>query len=268
MKISFMTFACPDYGFDQVIGLGARHGYDGIEFRIDSDHRHGVMVQAPKEARAAYRRRLQDAGLEPCCLATSLQFANEDAVGNTPARLELAADLGCPGLRVFCGPLPAGTAVADAIPRVAERLRQVSDSAQQAGVKLWLETHDSISLGADAGAVVRQVNHPFVRINWDNMHPFRNGEPLAVTWGAIGHYIEHTHFHDSVAKPGAPIITPFFQGGLPVQAMYDLLRDANYAGYYSGEWFGDQMGSDADASLAAHKEGLLALEADWQARHA
>ncbi|MHB0859430.1 MAG: sugar phosphate isomerase/epimerase family protein [Anaerolineae bacterium] len=267
MKTSFMTFACPDYTFEQVVDLGVRHGYAGVEFRIDSDHRHGVMVQSPREARSAYRRRLQDAGLEPCCLATSLQFANDDAVRNTPARLDLAADIGCPGLRVFCGPLPAGTSVGDAIPRVAERLSQVADAAQQAGVKLWIETHDSLSLGVDAGAVVRQVNHPFVAINWDNMHPYRNGEPLDVTWEAIGRYIEHTHFHDAIAEPGAPIITPFFQGGLPIQAMYDLLREAGYRGFYSGEWFGDQMGPGPDAALAAHKEGLLALERGWQARH-
>ena len=48
MKISFMTFACPTYTFDQVVSLALRHGYGGIEFRCDSDHKHGVMVESGK----------------------------------------------------------------------------------------------------------------------------------------------------------------------------------------------------------------------------
>ncbi len=268
MKISFMTFACPGYTFDEVLALAVKHGYDGIEFRCDSDHQHGVMVTASKKDRAEFRSRLEDAGLEACCLATSLQYINPLSIAETPARVELATDLGCPGLRVFCGPLPETMSIENAIPVVANNLRRVAEQALQAGVRLWLETHDSISLGVHAEQIVRLVDHPAVAINWDNMHPFRNGEPLQTTWEAVGPYIEHTHFHDSVAEPGDPIITPFGAGGLPIQQMYDLLRFAGYDGYYSGEWFGDQMGPGTDASLVAFKEGLEKLEAGWQARQA
>jgi sugar phosphate isomerase/epimerase len=265
MKISFMTFACPTFSFDQVLSLAVKHGYDGIEFRCDSDHRHGVMVEATAKQRAEYRRRLDDAGVEACCLATSLQFIDGNAVREAPARIALAADLGCPALRVFCGPLPQGLSVENAIPRVARNLRRICEQALTAGVRLWLETHDSLSLGCNAGRVVRLVNHPAVAINWDNMHPYRNGEAVKATWDAIGPFVQHAHFHDALNEKSRVVITPFGQGELPVQSMYNLLRFSGYAGYLSGEWFEHQMGPDADASLLVFKSGLTLLEERWQA---
>jgi len=145
MRISFMTFACPAYTFDQVVALARRHGYGGIEFRCDSDHKHGVMVESSKAQRAEFRRKLGEAGLEACCLATSLQFVKNEAVEQALARIELAVDMGCPGLRVFCGPLPEGVSIDEAILRVARNLRRVAECALHAGVRLWLETHDSVS---------------------------------------------------------------------------------------------------------------------------
>jgi len=259
MKISFMTFACPKATFDEVLDLAKRHGYDGIEFRCDSDHQHGVMVDSTTAARKEYRTKLADASLEACCLATSLRFVEDSSVADAPARIELAAEVAFPGLRVFCGPLPDGMTIENAIPRVADNLSKVADLAADAGVELWLETHDSVSLGVHAGAIVSRVNHPSVGINWDNMHPYRNGEPLDVTWEAIGQYVRHTHFHDAVAKPGAPIICRFGEGDLPIREMHGLLKEAGYEGYLSGEWFNTQMGPDPDASLKNYKEGILAL---------
>jgi len=266
MKISFMTFACPAYTFDQVVALAQRHGYDGIEFRCDSDHKHGVMVESSKAQRAESRRKLGDAGLEACCLATSLQFVKNEAAEQALARIELAVDMGWPGLRVFCGPLPEGVSIDEAILRVARNLRRVAESALHAGVRLWLETHDSVSKGIHAGRIVRLVNHPAVGINWDNMHPYRNGESLKTTWEAIGPFVQHTHFHDSLASPDQVVIKPFGEGELPIQRMYDLLRSSGYEGYFSGEWFETQMGADPDASLQAFREGLQQLERGWEAR--
>lgn len=259
MKISFMTFACPEASFDEVVALAKKHTYDGIEFRCDSGHKHGVMVESTAPERREFRRKLADADIEPCCLATSLRFVQDESVEETLSRIDLAAQVGFPGLRVFCGPLLEDMTIEEAISRVADNLSKVADRASEAGVELWLETHDSVSLAVHTGAIVARVDHPAVGINWDNMHPYRNGEALDVTWNAVGSYVRHTHFHDAVAKPGAPIILPFGEGELPIQEMYGLLKKSGYAGYLSGEWFNTQLGPDPDASLANYREGILAL---------
>lgn len=259
MKISFMTFACPEWNADAVIDGAVRHGYHGIEFRTDANHQHGVEVTADASQRKRIRRRLADAGVEPCCLATSLQFATDKVLEESPARIELAASIGCPGLRVFCGPAPEGMEEQQIIETVAEQLRVGAEQAQAAGVELWLETHDTFSKAAPAGAAVRRADRPSLGINYDNMHPYRNGEPLETTVAALGDLVRHTHFHDSVAEPDTVVITPLDKGSLPMDDMFKVLINMGYDGYLSGEWFGQMYGEDADESLANFHRDMTTL---------
>ena len=42
MKYSFMSFSCPELTLDEMLSMAKEFGYDGIEPRISSNHRHGV----------------------------------------------------------------------------------------------------------------------------------------------------------------------------------------------------------------------------------
>jgi sugar phosphate isomerase/epimerase len=259
MKISFMTFACPTWPLARVVDAAIRHGYHGIEFRCDANHAHGVEVWTSPQERREVQSALAGGGLECCCLATSLQFVNERAVEEAPPRIQLAADLGCPGLRVFCGPLPEGMDMTEAIPRVGEQLRYVADMAEQAGVQLWLETHDSMSRGADAASAVRAADHRAVGINYDNMHPHRMGEPLETTVEALRGLVRHAHLHDALNRPEVVVIKPIDQGELPMEPMLRALQTMGYDGYLSGEWFNDQYGPEPEEALAAYIRDMRAL---------
>ncbi len=258
MKISFMTFACKEWSFKQVLEGAVRHKYHGIEFRTSANHAHGVEPEASADQRKQFRKALEDAGIEPCCLATSLRFVQDRAVSDAPALIDLAADLGCPGLRVFCGPLEEGVSRNDAVQIVGENLAQVADHAEKAGVGLWLETHDTFVRAADAAAAVSVADHPVVGINYDNMHPYRFDEPLDVTDKALNDHICHTHFHDAV-KIDRVEIKPLDQGDMPMDDMFQLLLKKNYDGYLSGEWFKDQYGADSDTALAAFHRDMTEL---------
>lgn len=259
MKLSFMTFACPTWPLDKVVDAAVRHHYQGIEFRTDATHAHGVEVTANREERGAIRRRLEGEGIAACCLATSLQFANEKTLRDAPARIELAADLGCPALRVFCGPRPEGLTAADLPLRVGDHLRAAADIATQHNVQLWLETHDSFCRAVDAAAAVRRADHPAVGINYDNMHPYRLGEDLEATFAALGDLIRHAHFHDAINKPDVVKILPLGKGELPMDDMFAALARTGYVGYLSGEWFNDMYGPDPDASLEQFKRDMQTL---------
>jgi len=261
MKISFMTFACPQWAAPDVIAAAVRHGYHGIEFRTDADHSHGVEIDASKEQRAEVREQLRDSDIEPCCLATSLQFVNDAAVEDSKARVELAADLGCPGLRVFCGKVPDGEQMQmpAIIEKVAANLRAAAEFAQQHQVELWLETHDTFCKAEPAVAAIRAADHPSVGLNWDNMHPHRMGEPLEKTRELISGLIRHTHFHDAIREPDVVEIKPVGEGGMPMDEMINVLVDETYTGYLSGEWFGEQYGSDPDESLARYHNDMANL---------
>ncbi|MCX5661884.1 MAG: sugar phosphate isomerase/epimerase [Planctomycetota bacterium] len=259
MKLSFMTFACEKWSLEQVIAGAVRHGYHGIEFRTDAQHAHGVEATATPAARREAKARLSDAGISACCIATSLQFATDKSLEEAPARIDLARDLGSPGLRVFCGPLPAGVTGKAAHELVAGRLRKAAERAAAAGVELWLETHDSFSKAADVAATVLLAGHSSVGINYDNMHPYRNGETLDETLKALGDLVRHTHFHDAVGKPEVVLIKPLNHGDLPMDAMFRALGSKGFDGYLSGEWFGTQYGQDSDSSLAAFAYDMRAL---------
>ncbi len=144
MKVSFMTFACPTWTFDEVLACAVELGYDGFEPRMDSKHAHGLEVALDAAGRRAARAKAAEAGIELCCLATSLQFnkvaaeARAALLEAAKARIELAADLGMGGLRVFAGPPPEGVALADALVACGENLAQAGEFAAAAGVELWL----------------------------------------------------------------------------------------------------------------------------------
>jgi sugar phosphate isomerase/epimerase len=259
MKISFMTFACPDWPLARVVDAAIRHDYRGIEFRCDANHAHGVEVWTAPEERREVQSALSGGGLEFCFLATSLQFIAERVVEEAPPRIQLAADLGCPGVRVFCGPLPEGMDMAEAVPRVGEQLRYVADMAEQAGVQLWLETHDSMARGADAAAAVRAAGHKSVGINYDNMHPYRLGESLETTVEALRGLVRHAHLHDALNRPEVVVIKPIGQGELPMEQMLSALQTMGYDGYLSGEWFNEQYGPTPEESLAAYIRDMRAL---------
>ncbi|HOQ28042.1 MAG TPA: sugar phosphate isomerase/epimerase, partial [Armatimonadota bacterium] len=109
MKISFMTFMTPEWTLDEVIAGARRHGYDGVEPRVTANHKHGIEPDMPAEARKEARERFADAGIEIACIATSCTFAATDPakrqanIDNLKRHIELAADLGAPGIRVFGG---------------------------------------------------------------------------------------------------------------------------------------------------------------------
>lgn len=264
MKISFMTFACPTWTADEAIAGAKRHGYDGIEWRMDGGHKHGVELSLSDAGRAELRQKLAEAGIESACLATSLKFVDAQSVADTPARLDLAASIGAPGLRVFCGGLPEGVTLDDAVLKVADHLSQVADLAAARNVGLWLETHDSMNRAAPVAAVLSRVSHPSVAANWDNMHPFFNGETFDETRRLLHGRIAHTHFHDARSADPSTIV-PFGDGGLPCAQMLTFLKSENFGGYLSGEWFNEKMGATPDDALENYIGGLRKLLTEIEA---
>jgi len=260
MKVSFMTFACPMFSLDEVLAAAKKYGYDGVEPRLDAKHNHGIEVTAPAAQRAEARRKFAGSGVACCCLATSLQFINDQAATDAPARIDLAADVGAPGLRVFCGPIPKGQqmTIDEVVARVADNLMKVANYAQQRKIEIWLETHDTVRHGKPVGQILDRCRHPFIAANYDVMHPFCNGEPLEVTVKALHGKVRHTHFHDAKAGGGVNIVN-IGEGAVPLPQIIRFLREEGFKGYLSGEWF-DSLGP-ADVALPKFVAGVRAVVA-------
>jgi sugar phosphate isomerase/epimerase len=91
------------------------------------------------------------------------------------------------------------------------------------------------------------------------MHPYRMGESLQDTVGALGTLVRHTHWHDAVNARDKVIITPLDQGELPMDDMMKALAKMGYNGYLSGEWFNTMYGNTPHESLAAYMRDMRTL---------
>ncbi len=245
MKFSFMTWVCPDYDLNQVITAAIRYGYDGVEPRAEADQAHGIDLKTTKKKRSEIKQQFTDAGVELSCIATSRQYSMADAAERTKSVeltkkfIDLAADVGCPFLRVFGGPIPEGVEKEECKQYVAEALRACGEHAAQTPVTVCLETHDSFSLARDAAETVRMADHERVKILWDVAHPFRQGETIAESWGYVKDLVRHLHVHDAMLGGGwdARLMG---DGEIPHEEAIRHLASINFQGHLSGEWINPQ----------------------------
>lgn len=244
MKFSFMTFSCPELGWGDVLRVARDFGYDGVEPRAQAKHAHGIEVGASAGQRAAIRRMAQDAGVAIACLATSCSYTAADpaalsrTMDDSRALIALAHDIGAPAMRVFGGTIPQGMSREHAARQLAECLAKLAPEAQDAGVTLCVETHDSWCNANDLARVIREVGHANVAANWDIMHPVNAaGMTVDEAFAALRPYVRHVHFHDGRrnAKGGLDLC-PIGQGIVDHRRAVQLLRSIGYQGYLSGEW--------------------------------
>ncbi len=239
MKYSFTSFSGPQLTLGELLAVAKRFGYDGVEPRINHQHKHGVEITASAAQRNEFKKQVADSGLAIACIATACEFANPAVTQHNIAValqcIDLAADVGARRVRVFGGAMAKDQQRADAIRIVADALRAMADHAQARGVTLCMETHDDWCLPADVAAVIRRVNHSAIAVNWDIMHPVRVCKlTIDQAFETLRPWIRHLHFHDGV--PGSTHLMPIGNGGIDHRRVIELLRTIPYDGYLSGEW--------------------------------
>ena len=164
----------PEY--DEVFAMLKVAGYDGVEIPI---------FDREVDKYAELGARLDALGLER--LAVSARGPDDDptapdpgpAIAATKANLDSAAALGAP---LICGPLGAPLGVFSGAPPTAEEksrsvayLREVAPYAEERGVTIALEYLNRFEMyltntAADLAALVREVDHPRVRMMYDTFH--------------------------------------------------------------------------------------------------
>ena len=240
MNYSFMPFSTPQLSLAEVLQVAKRYGYNGIEPRLDAKHAHGIEVTATAAERAAFRKQAAASGIALACLATSLKYADPAAeaemIRQTLERIDLAADVGAPAIRIFGGQVPKDLPREKAIDQVAKCLSAVADRARARGVTICMETHDDWCDPAHVAAVLEKVNHPAIACNWDVMHPVRMGlASVEKSFETLRRWIRHTHLHDGTGKTQITML-PIGTGDIDHKMFLTLLKGAGYTGFLSGEW--------------------------------
>jgi len=245
MKFAFMSFSTPKLTLSETLSLASRLGYAGIEPRVDRDHAHRIELAASPRQRREIRRQAGDSGVELCCLALGTKFSLPDQTGGAVrecrAYLDLAAEIGCPRIRVFGGVYPSDVSREQAIGAMVEGLRRVAAFAQDAEVDVCVETHDAWTHPEHLATVMREVNHPRIAVNWDIMHPFRtSGVPMREAFEILRPWIKHVHTHDGTLSDPL-VLKPTGEGDIDVPTALQCLQQLCYDGFVSGEWIDCEM---------------------------
>ncbi len=263
-KLATMTSVCPDWTLDEVVAGMKRHGYHGLEPRVEWGHACGIESDLSATARAEVRRRFEDEGLSICCIASGVRMATPDAterarhVQDLRRYIELAADVGCGLIRTFGGPRDTAAPWAMVVDYTADGYRQVLSDAESAGVTILMETHDDWCCAAPVRAVIEGVQHPSLQVLWDFMHTQRMMETPQESFVALGHLTRHVHAHDGTYVDGRMQVSAELGAGvIDHETPLHLLEESGFDGYFSVEVI-HRPGSDHDADgvLASYAAGF------------
>jgi sugar phosphate isomerase/epimerase len=237
MRLAFSTLGCPGAPLDHVLKLAKDNEMSGLELRAADDEFTNTGLTAAQ--RRELRTRIEDAGLEILAVSSYVKLC---AVEEQPleAHLELAADLGARGVRVFPGdPEPdagTGSGTTDA-PSAGEirALDRVTSAPRD--VHILLETHDSHSAGRKMAAFLSLLDTDVpghsTKVVWDSAHTWSHGETPAEAFDLLKPWIEFVQIKESDSRQKYRPVA-IGAGDFPIQDLLATLDGTDYP--LSLEW--------------------------------
>ncbi|HYK70970.1 MAG TPA: sugar phosphate isomerase/epimerase [Streptosporangiaceae bacterium] len=237
-RIAFSTLAFPDASLATAVRLGREWGYAGVELRlIDGDLIDPDMTAAQ---RVAVKSTVVAAGLPIVAVDSSIRLTDDEPSAELAKFLELASDWESPLVRVFGGALPANDLDRQARLAAAAGVLEASvPRAEQLGVAIGLETHDSFSASSVVAELLALVPSGAVGAVWDSHHPYRMGQRPAGVWSDLGTRTLLAQVKDArrdTARPDGWQLVLLGQGEVPVREILRLLYGGGYEGWISVEW--------------------------------
>jgi sugar phosphate isomerase/epimerase len=225
IKLSFMTFVCPEWNIEKIAKFAKEAKYDGVEIRVDEGHKHEVSSKSSAEARKYVKKLFDDEGVEIPCVATSIQFGSADPakrrenIEYAKVNLDLAADLGAKVIRIFAGGgIPKLTP--EASDYIASAFDEVGDYAKASGVCPMLESgHDIIVTAVESSEIIKRVKTSNFCVLWNH------SEMDAQTFDLLKSHVKHFHVHEEVLEPDNDNILHLSK----------LVKSIGYNGYFSLE---------------------------------
>lgn len=228
MKLSLLTYNLGrDFELEELIRICEAYDYDGIEFRSGVGP-HGVELEATTEERKEIKQRMEDSTLEIAGIGTSCRFESLDdaerreQIDEAKRYIDLAAEVGCPRIRVFGNSFPEGADKDEVIENVGEALAEIAEHAAPTGVDCNLELHGDFSYWEYSLRAVEIADHQRIGIVY-------NCNVSEIAFGSIGQFLEpikpylrHVHMHE-------------LENIYPYQLLFRWLKDIGYTGFNSVE---------------------------------
>jgi len=247
MRAGFMSSVCPQQTLGELVATAQRYGYQGIEFRTEWGHAHGIELDAPNERLAEARRTLAAEGIAASCIATGVRFNSPDPAEHLPQRetlrryIELAARVGAPCIRTFSDPVPEDDQAARdrVLALAAESYAAVDGWAAQHEVTVLVETHTNMR-GHWARQILDRAQADNVGVLWHISHHLSRGQSVDEAYSYLQGHVRHVHYSAADRVTDADN-----------QHMFELLARDGYPGFFSVEIINPE---DPDEVLRIHKQ--------------
>jgi sugar phosphate isomerase/epimerase len=234
-RLAFSTLGCAGDPLDAVLELATSNDIRGLELRAADDEFTSVGLTAAQ--RRELRQRIEVAGLEILAVNSYVHLCGVDEQP-LDAHLELAADLGARGVRVFLrddATPNAGTETDGPTPGELRAMDRVASAPKD--VHVLLETHDSHSSGKSVATFCdlldREVPGHNAKVIWDAAHTWRTGESPAESLDLLQPWLDFVQIKDSDSRQGFRPVR-IGAGDYPINELLTALDGTDY--WLSLEW--------------------------------
>jgi sugar phosphate isomerase/epimerase len=267
MKPSFSTVACPEWTFEHVAAAAEKGGWQGVELRTFGNGGTQLACEPALTAGEKLRAVFAKAGCEPSCIATSASFDapirppvigaltnKADApIRHVSAALKLAVGVECNMVRVFGAVVQPGQARKATVHRIASRLLQVAQMAQNTGAQIAIENAGSFATAAELSEILDLVDHPLLGVAYCPALAKLAGEDPIAGLNVIGDRLLSVKLRDY--RNGRPC--GLGEGELPTRTVVEALGKADFRGWLVFEhdrlWNRDAAEPAAVLDAAARK---------------
>ncbi len=230
MKLGMVTYNMgKDMPLPELIAFCEETGLEGVELR--TTHAHGVEVELTPDQRAEVRKRFEDSPVELAGLGSAFEYHSSDPaevkanIDGSKAYAQLAADLGCPGIKVRPNGFPEGVEHEKTLEQIGTALHEVSAFAADLGVEVRVEVHGR---GTQDPPNMRKImdyaDHPNARVCWNSNPTDMDGNgSIAASFELLKDKISLVH------------ITEIGVYQYPWQDLFNRLKDIQYTGFCLAE---------------------------------
>ncbi len=228
LKLGLMTYNIgKDWDIETIIENCTETGFKHVELR--TTHKHGVEVSLNKYQRNEVKKRFEDSPLEAISLASAFSYHHPDQnelqehIEGTKEYLQLAADVGAEGIRVFPNAFPEGVEREKTMEQIGKSLAEVGLVGHNLDVEVRLEEHGR---GTDNIPVIKKIidysESPYVYVIWNSSPNDVIGEGLEAHFNMVKDRIRCVHLRELF-------------NGYPWRDFFSLLSKSGYNGYLDAE---------------------------------
>lgn len=239
MQLGCSTWGMPRVPIDEALGSIRRIGYTAVELTVLPGYT-ADLDTLDAAARRHLRTKLDALGLDLPAIAGHANLLADDASASSEARrrlraavdlaVDLAGDSSPPALNTTAGGTPERWA--ELRGRLVDRLGELVGYAAERGVVVAIEPHAGAALDRSERALwlLRAIDSPWLRLNFDHSHFEAAGVPMTETVPALAPHSVHAHVKDVRGRaPQHEFLIPG-ESDFDYPAFLRLLRDAGYAG--------------------------------------